>query len=176
MYRVALIGDRTKMLDRLERCVRTLFSKLIELRGPYPDAVAARDEDGFDGYLAIEAATLGDLPTENIRLENSTGQSATLAGDNTPVRIVVALLALIEGFQISGERKTNGGESELLTPREIEVLELVSGGYNNGEIAGYLDITERTVKYHVSEILRKLDVSGRTEAVVEAARSGIITL
>ena len=56
------------------------------------------------------------------------------------------------------------------------MLHFVSGGYSNSEIAGYLKITERTVKYHVSEILRKLKVSSRTEAVVEAARDGIITL
>ena len=59
-----------------------------------------------------------------------------------------------------------------LTEREIEVLQFVSGGYSNAEIARFLDITERTVKYHVSEILRKLDVGGRTEAVVEAAVIG----
>ena len=63
-----------------------------------------------------------------------------------------------------------------LSPRELAVLRLVVGGKRNKEIATALDITEGTVKIHVSNILVKLGVSDRTEAVTAALQRGIIPL
>jgi DNA-binding NarL/FixJ family response regulator len=61
-----------------------------------------------------------------------------------------------------------------LSPRELEVLELVAAGHTNKEIALHLDISNQTVKNHVSSILRKLAVNDRTQAVVYAMRRGWI--
>jgi NarL family two-component system response regulator LiaR len=61
-----------------------------------------------------------------------------------------------------------------LTPREREVLVLVGRGFPNKRIAGELDIAEKTVKVHVSNVLRKLDVADRTQAAVLAVREGLI--
>ncbi len=61
-----------------------------------------------------------------------------------------------------------------LSPREIEVLELVAGGRTNKEIASRLEISNQTVKNHISSILRKLAVNDRTQAVVYAMRRGWI--
>lgn len=66
--------------------------------------------------------------------------------------------------------------SEDLTDREMEVLTLLAKGYTNREIAEQLVITERTVKFHVSSILRKLDAGNRTEAVSIAAQQGLVDL
>jgi len=66
------------------------------------------------------------------------------------------------------------GEDQLLTDREQEVLELIGKGYMNKEIAGMMNITERTVKWHASKIYEKLQVSTRTEAVAEARRMSIL--
>ena len=63
-----------------------------------------------------------------------------------------------------------------LTGREQEVLAQLALGRSNKEIAAALYITERTVKFHVSSILKKLDASNRTEAVTLAAQLGYITL
>jgi DNA-binding CsgD family transcriptional regulator len=60
-----------------------------------------------------------------------------------------------------------------LTPRQVEVLVLVSEGLHNAEIAERLFVSQRTVDHHVSAILRKLDVGSRGQAVAEAARLGI---
>src|SRR5947208_15641587 len=57
---------------------------------------------------------------------------------------------------------------DILTPREWEVLELLRAGASNAQIAEGLDITERTAKFHVSEILSKLGVATREEAAVVA--------
>jgi DNA-binding NarL/FixJ family response regulator len=51
-----------------------------------------------------------------------------------------------------------------LTRRELEILRLVAEGYSNGELARMLWVTEQTIKFHLSNIYRKLDVSNRTEA------------
>jgi two-component system, NarL family, response regulator len=63
-----------------------------------------------------------------------------------------------------------------LSTRELEVLRLLVVGRRNREIAGALDITEGTVKLHVSSILGKLGVSDRTEAVTRALQRGIVQL
>ncbi len=61
-----------------------------------------------------------------------------------------------------------------LSPREIEILDLVARGNSNKIIARRLGISDQTVKNHISAILRKLEVNDRTEAVVYAIRSGWI--
>ncbi len=61
-----------------------------------------------------------------------------------------------------------------LSPRELQVLELVAAGRTNKEIAQELDISNQTVKNHVSSILRKLAVNDRTQAVIYAMRRGWI--
>ena len=55
---------------------------------------------------------------------------------------------------------------EQLTPRELEVLRALGEGLNNKDIAKKLFITEYTVKKHVSQILAKLDLTGRTQAAL----------
>jgi DNA-binding NarL/FixJ family response regulator len=69
-----------------------------------------------------------------------------------------------------------GEQREPLTPRELEVLYLISEGMHNSEIAARLFVTERTVKFHVSSILAKLGADNRTEAVAIATRRGLIRM
>lgn len=61
-----------------------------------------------------------------------------------------------------------------LTKREIEILRLVAGGYNNREIAQAFSVMEGTVKNHVSNILEKLEVRDRTRAVLKALEWGYL--
>lgn len=61
-----------------------------------------------------------------------------------------------------------------LTPRELEVLALVVQGLNNGEIADRLVVSQSTVKFHVSSILSKLGVGGRTEAAALAVQHHLL--
>ena len=63
-----------------------------------------------------------------------------------------------------------------LTKREIEVLKLIADGLFNKEIAAKLDISERTVKTHVSNIFKKIDVSDRTQAAVFAIKNNLVDL
>jgi DNA-binding NarL/FixJ family response regulator len=63
-----------------------------------------------------------------------------------------------------------------LSPRELEVLQHLSKGLTNAEIAAELFLSERTIKFHVSAILGKLEVKTRTQAVQVALKKGIISL
>ena len=63
-----------------------------------------------------------------------------------------------------------------LTSRELEVLKLIAKGISNKEIATELNISSRTVKSHMVDIFRKLNVSSRTEAVISSLRMGLINI
>jgi DNA-binding NarL/FixJ family response regulator len=70
----------------------------------------------------------------------------------------------------------NGVADEPLTPREVQVLELLAEGLSNKTIAGRLGISDQTVKFHVAAIAGKLGAANRTDAVRRAVRRGLITL
>jgi len=66
-------------------------------------------------------------------------------------------------------------DSPGLTRRELEILQLVAEGHSNAELARMLWVTEQTVKFHLSNIYRKLDVANRTEASRWAQLHGLLT-
>jgi two-component system nitrate/nitrite response regulator NarL len=64
-------------------------------------------------------------------------------------------------------------EREALSPRECEILKLVAGGASNGDIAEALNIAESTVKFHMRNILQKLNLENRVQAAVYAVEEGL---
>jgi DNA-binding NarL/FixJ family response regulator len=83
----------------------------------------------------------------------------------------------------SGSRRGRGVEADdvadfdaHLTPREIEVLELLAVGLSNKVIASRLAISDQTVKFHVASVCGKLGALNRTDAVRRGVRRGLITL
>lgn len=84
--------------------------------------------------------------------------------------------------ELSGARPDEAGlpealpEVDALTPREREVLEMLAYGLSNKEIAWRMKISEHTVKFHVASIFAKLDVSTRTEAVMQGIRKGLVMM
>jgi DNA-binding NarL/FixJ family response regulator len=71
-------------------------------------------------------------------------------------------------------RSVSVAEKSVLTRRELEILQLVAEGLSNGKIARQLWVTEQTVKFHLSNIYRKLGVANRTEASRWAHREGLL--
>ena len=76
----------------------------------------------------------------------------------------------------AGRQDGGSGLDQPLTPREVEVLTLLAEGASNKRIARALGISVHTAKFHVGQLIDKLDASGRTDAVAHAARIGVLHL
>lgn len=132
------------------------------------DVRVGRAEDGADAWVL-----LGD----EIVLRGPYGASAQLAPDASASRLRAALAAVLEGLWVRETPWfTDAPDHEPLTPRELEVFELLGKGLSNREIAGVLGISAHTAKYHVGQILAKVGASTRAEAVSEGIRYGWIGL
>lgn len=114
-------------------------------------------------YGALQAGAMAYLVKSVQRDELMTAIRKAAAGQrHIPPEVAARLADRVARSQLSG--------------REIEVLRLLVSGRRNREIAGTLEITEGTVKLHVSSILEKLGADDRTEAVTVALKRGIVQL
>jgi len=113
------------------------------------------------------------------------GARGALFRDVPADRLAAAISAAAQGLLVlepplaetARPRPSSSGPAlDPLTPREIEVLQLLSQGLSNKAIAARLGISEHTAKFHVNSILGKLGASTRTEAVVAASRLGLVVL
>jgi DNA-binding NarL/FixJ family response regulator len=114
------------------------------------------------------------------------GARGVVLRDAPPPRIAAALRSIAHGLIVIDEPLSAAllrlaspspvAAADLLTPREVEVLHLLALGLPNREIADRLFISERTAKFHVNALLSKLGARSRTEAVVRAARLGLVAL
>lgn len=168
---------------------------LMDVRMPGTDGIeATRQLTGRADSPRIIILTTFDLD-EYVYDALRAGASGFLLKDVTAerlfdaVRVVAAgeaLLApavtrrLISEFAKLRPKATGRSESQAtalgeLTPRETEVLRLLAEGLSNPEIAARLIVTEETVKTHVSRVLHKLGLRHRTQAVVLAYESGLVT-
>jgi DNA-binding CsgD family transcriptional regulator len=106
--------------------------------------------------------------------EFSTLASARAAG----VEADAWLVAIDEGAPFGPKLSVDDDDvpDEPLTPREIQVLELLAEGLPNKAIAARLGISDQTVKFHVASVSGKLGAANRTDAVRRAVRRGLIAL
>ena len=158
---------------------------LLDLEMPDVDGVAALEglRDTVSAARAI-VFTAYDTDERILRSLRAGARGYLLKGASRQeifdaVRTVHAGGSLLEPgvtTRLLDHVREGGEQTEPLTPRELEVLALISEGLHNSEIAGRLFVTERTVKFHVSSILAKLGADNRTEAVALAARRGLIRM
>jgi DNA-binding NarL/FixJ family response regulator len=92
------------------------------------------------------------------------------------IRQVFDHSVFVAGSRMLAQRLPHATEPSGLTRREIEILQFVSEGHSNAQVATMLWITEQTVKFHLSNIYRKLDVSNRTEASRWAQINGLLSV
>lgn len=114
------------------------------------------------------------------------GAGAVLLRNAPPAKLHAALHAVTNDLVVADDEiastvfdqrsRATADIEEALTHRELEVMQQLAAGRTNRDIAAALGITEHTVKFHVNSILEKLGAESRTEAVVRAARLGIVVL
>jgi two-component system NarL family response regulator len=117
---------------------------------------------------------------EDIARALKAGAQAYLLKDTPRDQLLEAIRAIHAGGKRIAPEMAAKLADRLTTPelthREMEVLKLIVAGQSNKEIGAALSITEGTVKVHVNNLLGKLGVSDRTQAVTEALRRGIVHL
>ena len=127
--------------------------------------------------------TLYLLPDESSQPKELTGKNAVLSRNASAPQIRAAAMAVAVGLRIARTNNSATVENdaelafdELLTDRELRVLNLVADGLSNPKIARVLRISRNTVKFHVSSIISKLGATSRTEAVIIGVKRGLIIL
>lgn len=143
-----------------------------------------------DPQTGVIMLTTGERPEELLAAVRW-GVRGFLLTDSTSDRLLEAVKEVYQGraflspslcvhllehlkIRLQKERKDNGPQAKVLTPRERGVLCLVAKGLTTREIASTLSISERTAKNHIGNVLRKLEVKNRTEATALAIKEGLV--
>jgi NarL family two-component system response regulator YdfI len=146
--------------------------------------IDSREDQWLTAGRGVPAVVLGDHTAELLR----SGARAVLPRNASPAEIVAAIEAAAAGLVVLhpetlermladlGQHALPGASDQPLTPREVQVLQMLAEGAANKTIAWRLNISEHTVKFHIASIFTKLNASSRTEAVMAGVRQGLILI
>lgn len=193
-----IVGEAANGMEALRLC-KSVHPDLVlmDVRMPEMDGLAAtraiKRRFPEIGILMLTMYQNQDYLLESVRA----GAAGFVLKDARQEELATAIRKVLEGeatlngkmatellYRVVKETAASGvakprtrpaDSSHLLTPRELEVLEFLALGWTNREIAQSFGISVGTVKNHVERIIAKLGVSDRTQAVVHALESGIIT-
>lgn len=182
-------SDLTELVREIDRWlpdVILLDSGNLVLVTAWEELTAMQDLQG----RSIPILIIDNFDRVDLALATGAGVRGILATTSTEAEIVAALSAVALGLIVFaseaielfdrdrtfGSRSIGDNPEFSLTPREIEVLVSLGSGLGNKAIAQALQISDHTVKFHISSIFQKLGVSTRTEAVAIGIRSGLILL
>lgn len=183
-------GDGVEALDVIDRVRPDVV--LLDLRMPVLDGLGVLRELAKAGRL-VPVLVLTTFADDDAVLDSMrAGARGYLLKDVTLEHLVEAITVLAAGGSLVQPAVTDAltrrfaagvaavplevdAPPEALTPREVEILRLLAGGYSNKEIAAAIHLSTGTVKNHVSAILLKLGVRDRTRAVLRALELGLIT-
>ncbi len=174
-------------LESLEQLLTTEIDVVL-YDAPDSDAVELLISADAPGLPSVIMA--GDLPRETVARALNSGSIALLERDAAASQLHAAIHAAAAGLAaLSQPHAANLADArdqiiasrgarwvEQLTPRELEILRMLADGLPNKAIASQLQISEHTAKFHVGQILAKLDVQSRTEAVTFGIRHGLIMI
>ncbi|TCJ20314.1 response regulator transcription factor [Rubrobacter taiwanensis] len=192
---IEIAGEASNGLEALHLCRRVRPDLvLMDVRMPELDGLAATRSikrrfpdisvlmltmyENQDYLLeAIRAGAAGYVLKDAPQQHLVTAIRKVLEGETTLNRAMANKLIydLANNAPRPGGILSSGTSSHSLTPRELEVLELLALGKTNREIAQQFVLSVGTIKNHVEHIISKLGVSDRTQAVVRALEQGIIT-
>ena len=172
---------RTMILERPDlRLIDEVEETAPDVRitdGPTPGAadiavVIITDRSGARGALQAGAVAVLSHRTDgeglHAAIRAAAGGLTTLAGEYRDL--------LVEDKDAAAGLEGEMEEEPALTPRELQVLQLLAQGASNKTIARRLEITPHTAKFHVASIVAKLAATGRTDAVAKAMRLGLVMI
>ncbi|MGI2905675.1 response regulator transcription factor [Tolypothrix sp. VBCCA 56010] len=176
----ALLGEvqlqpQVVLLDLSGNFQQSVWEKLLSMQEKQyssPIMIIADELDSINLEVALRSGVRGILPDSSTESEIIAAVEAIAFGLIVLHPDAVELLSSKESMR----EKVTLTPMQTLTPREIEVLEMLGSGLGNKAIAKRLHISDHTVKFHVSSIFGKLGVSSRTEAVTVGVRLGLIML
>jgi DNA-binding NarL/FixJ family response regulator len=148
----------------------------------HASASASLPDLGLDSATGAASLLLTDHQPSVQVLSRAGGAWGALPLDASREELIAAIHALAEGLVVSAPQFINArparesSEHPALSEREIEVLGLLALGRANKQIAAELGISEHTVKFHVSSIFNKLNVTNRAEAVRQGVRGGWVAI
>jgi len=177
---IEIVGEATSGSEVLPRVAEKQPDLvLLDIRMPGLDGLQLLDRLGKQypetKVVILSGADEPELAAEALRL----GAKAFLGKGIDPADIGPVLRQVFEGKVVTGSFGTAAGESVRaaeefgLTGREREILERVAMGRSNKQIAGEFWLSEQTIKYHLTNVYRKLGVSSRTEAARFAYDHGL---
>lgn len=147
-----------------------------QVKSQYPNIEAITltvfDDEQF-AKQAIKAGAIGYVIKDAAKDELVKSVKAAARGESL-ISTSVARKLIEEISEPEGRRKKRAVGYEGLSQREVDVIKLMAKGYNNRQIADILFISEHTVKVHIRNIFRKIDVADRTNAVLWAIENGLV--
>jgi DNA-binding NarL/FixJ family response regulator len=180
-------GDGREAVDRVRRLNPDLV--LMDIRMPNVDGISAT-RDVLSAFPDVKVVVLTTFEQDDYIFDAlSAGASGFLLKRTKPEELIAAIHTVAEGDSLLSPSVTRrvidrmavnpaavraSERLDALTPRELEVLELVGRGLSNREIAESFVIEESTVKTHVKRILMKLGLRDRVQAVIFAYETGLI--
>lgn len=140
----------------------TILNALIQRYPALPVVIISASNQHSDIQRTIDAGAMGYIPKDTTSAVMLNALRLVLSGGvYVPQRLA----------QQNRQHSNNNGPD--LTPRQLQVLSLLTQGDSNKEIAFKIDIAEATVKMHITSILKTLGVSNRTQAALAAEKMGL---
>ena len=176
---LALVGAAADELTAL-RMVRNEKPDVlvldVDLPGAPGVALASQIRSVFPTIALLATYEHLSFPHAHALIEM--GARGYISNTIDPRELVRAVRSLAAGDTVFGGEVMRGltNDQAKLTPREREVLERAAKGEGNARIARHLDLSERTVEYHLTHAYAKLGASGRIEAVSRARELGVIVV
>jgi len=162
---------------------------LMDLVMPEKDGIEAIKEIKKENDAAKILVITSFAEDEKVFPAIKSGALGYLLKDSSPDDLIQAIHEIYQGKaslhptiarkliqELKEEKNETPSDEQVLTGREVEVLNLIAHGLSNQEIANRLMVSETTVRFHVSNILSKLHLANRTQAVLFALKEGYAKL